>query len=348
MKGQRLLTNYEISVFCRQMGMLLKAGIAPAVGIDILMQDTEDPKGKALLEQIQAPLREGANYHDAVASTGAFPDYMLNMIAIGEESGTLDTVMESLAAYYEHEDNVRTNLKSAMSYPLVMIGMMFVVIIVLITQVLPIFSQVFAQLGTSMNSFSQSLLSLGNHLNDYSVVMISIIALIALLFLWFTKTESGRKQFVRIASRFGPTKALYDDIASGRFANGMALALSSGMDTFNGLDLTLKLVENREIEEKIKKCRQLIIDGESFPDALGQAEIFSRLYSRMVSVGFRSGSMDVVMKQIAERYERETDRRIYAIISVLEPTLVIILSLIVGMILLSVILPLMGIMSSIG
>ncbi|MCR4764514.1 MAG: type II secretion system F family protein [Lachnospiraceae bacterium] len=345
---QRQLSNYEISVFCRQTTMLLKAGIAPALGIDILMQDTEDPKGRALLEQIQAPLREGANYHDAIAATGAFPEYVLNMIAIGEQSGTLDTVMESLANYYEREDNIRANLRSALSYPLVMIGMMFIVIIVLITQVLPIFSQVFAQLGTSMNAFSQSLLNLGANLNRYSFILIGIIILIALLFYYFSATKSGRQRFIAFASKFGPTRSLYEGIAAGRFASGMALALSSGMDTFNGLDLTLKLVENKEISEKIEKCRKLIVEGESFPDALTQSDIFSKLYARMVSVGFRSGSMDVVMGQIAERYERDTDRRIYSIIAVLEPTLVIILSLIVGLILLSVILPLMGIMSSIG
>ncbi len=345
---QRLLSNYEISVFCRQTTMLLKAGIAPALGIDILMQDTEDPKGRALLEKIQASLHEGSNYHDAVAASGAFPDYMLNMITIGEQSGTLDTVMDNLSNYYEREDNIRANLRSAVSYPLIMIGMMFIVIIVLITQVLPIFSQVFAQLGTSMNAFSQSLLSLGNHLNDYSIAVIIVLAAIVLLFLFFTRVPAGQKLFTRFASSFGPTRSLYDGIAAGRFASGMALALSSGMDTFNGLDMTLKLVENRAIAEKIEKCRSLIVAGESFPEALSQSNIFSRLYSRMVTVGFRSGSMDIVMKQIAERYERDTDRRISSIIAVLEPTLVIILSLIVGMILLSVILPLMGIMSSIG
>ncbi len=348
-KGRKeQLSSYEISVFCRQTSMLLKAGIAPALGIDILIQDTDDPKGRALLEKIQAPLREGASYQEAIAASEAFPDYMLNMIAIGEMSGTLDTVMDSLAYYYERDDNIRINLKSALGYPLVMIGMMFVVIIVLVTQVLPIFSQVFAQLGTSMSAFSQSLLSLGNQLNRYSFVIIAIIVLLVLFFFYFTRTESGRRQFMKLAMRFGPTRALYNGIASGRFASGMALALGSGMDTFSGLDLTLKLVENQEIEEKIRKCRELIIAGESFPDALTQSGIFTKLYSRMVSVGFRSGSMDAVMTQIADRYQSDTDRRIYSIISVLEPTLVIVLSLIVGMILLSVILPLMGIMSSIG
>ena len=346
--GGRELSNYEISVFCRQTTMLLKAGIAPAYGIDILLQDTDDPKGRALLEKIQAPLREGASYHDALESSGVFPDYMLNMVSIGEMSGTLDTVMDNLAQYYEREDSIRSNLKSALSYPLIMIAMMFVVIIVLITQVLPIFSQVFAQLGTSMNAFSESLLKLGSSLNRYSFIFVGIIVLIFALFFYFTKVPSGRKTFAAFAARFGPTRDLYNGIAAGRFASGMALALSSGMDTFSGLDLTLRLVENEEMYAKIKKCKELIIEGESFPEALGQSEIFTKLYSRMVTVGFQSGSMDSVMKQIAERYQKDTDRRIYSIISVLEPTLVIILSLIVGMILLSVILPLMGIMSSIG
>jgi type IV pilus assembly protein PilC len=128
----------------------------------------------------------------------------------------------------------------------------------------------------------------------------------------------------------------------------MVLTLSSGMDTYEGLSLVNKLVETDEMKEKIEVCRNLLIDGDSFPEALEKANIFTSFYSQMVSVGFKAGSMDTAMKQIAQRFEKETERKIYSLISILEPTLVIMLSIIVGMILLSVILPLMGIMSTIG
>ena len=104
----------------------------------------------------------------------------------------------------------------------------------------------------------------------------------------------------------------------------------------------------QKLNDKIEKCRELLLDGDSFPEALEKAKIFGSFYSQMVSVGFKSGSMDQAMKRVSERIEHDTQKRIYSLISVLEPTLVIILSVIVGMILLSVILPLLGIMSTIG
>jgi type IV pilus assembly protein PilC len=128
----------------------------------------------------------------------------------------------------------------------------------------------------------------------------------------------------------------------------MVLTLTSGMDTYEGLALVKKLADSDEMKEKIETCRNMLLDGDSFPEALEKTDIFTSFYSQMISVGFKSGSMDQAMQQVSERIEKDTEKKIYSLISVLEPTLVIILSVIVGMILLSVILPLMGIMTTIG
>lgn len=347
-KSQIKLSNYEIASFCRQMALLIKAGISPAEGIEILIQDSHDASAKRLLEQINHVLMSGEKFHVALEMNGSFPDYMVHMVTIGEESGTLDTVMNSLADYYEREESISTSIKSAVSYPLIMVFMMLVVVIVLIIKVLPIFQQVFTQLGTNMSGFSQSLLDLGNILNKYSIVMVAILVLIALLFIFFSSTDKGKKIFKGFLGKFVSTRKLMQELESARFASGMVLTLSSGMDTFEGLSLVGKLVETDEMKKKVENCRNLLLEGDSFPEALEKSNIFTSFYSQMVSVGFKSGSMDSAMQQIAERYEKETERKIYSFIAVVEPTLVILLSVIVGIILLSVILPLMGIMTTIG
>ena len=140
----------------------------------------------------------------------------------------------------------------------------------------------------------------------------------------------------------------YESVACERFASGMALTLGSGMDTYSSLDMVASLVSNEKMKQKILSCKESIHAGANFAEALTGAGIFNHLYSQMVSVGFRSGNVDVVLKKIADRYEENTNRKLQSIIVVLEPRLVIILSVIVGLILLSVILPLMGIMTSIG
>ena len=345
---QKSLNSYEISSFCRQMALLLKAGIAPVDGVDILTNDTKDNSAKKILGAISQTLRSGEKFHVALSMSGVFPDYVVHMVTIGEASGNMDVVMDSLADYYEREDNIQESVKNAISYPLIMIFMMLVIVTVLVVKVLPIFEQVFAQLGTGMSGFSQSLLNLGSTLNKYSFALVILLVLVAFFFLYFSLTESGKRNFKKVMIKFAPTKRLMQELESERFASGMVLTLSSGIDTFESLSLVKKLVESNEMRDKIEECRELLIEGDSFPEALEKSTIFSSFYSQMVSVGFKSGSMDKAMKQIAEKYERDTGRRIHSLISVLEPTLVIILSVIVGMILMSVILPLMGIMTNIG
>ena len=342
------LSNYEISSFCRQMSLLIKAGISPAEGIEILKQDTHDASALKLLDSISQVLMSGEQFHIALEMCGAFPEYLIHMVTIGEESGSLDTVMNSLAEYYEREENISSSIKSAVSYPLIMVFMMLVVVVVLITKVLPIFEQVFAQLGTNMSGFSQSLLNFGNLLNRYSIIMVALLVIVALLFIFFTSTPMGKNLFKSFLGKLHVTKRLMQDLERARFASGMVLTLSSGMDTYEGLSLVNKLVESNDMKAKIENCRNLLLEGDNFPEALEKSNIFSSFYSQMVSVGFKSGSMDSAMQQIADRFEKETEKKIYSLIAILEPTLVIVLSIIVGMILLSVILPLMGIMTTIG
>lgn len=342
------LNNYEIASFCRQMALLMKAGITPSDGIDILMEEQNDPAARKILSSISQVLTSGEKFHVALNMSGVFPDYVIHMVTIGEESGNIDVVMDSLADYYEREDSIQANIKNAVSYPLIMVFMMLIVILVLVIKVLPIFEQVFAQLGTNMSGFSQSLLNAGNILNKYSIVFVGILVLLALLFFYYSYTTGGKKAFGRLMEKFRPTKKLLEELESERFASGMVLTLSSGMDTYESLSLVKRLVETDAMKKKIETCSTLLLDGDSFPEALEKSKIFTSFYSQMVAVGFKSGSMDKAMKQIAERFEHETERKIFSLISVLEPTLVIIMSIIVGMILLSVILPLMGIMSTIG
>lgn len=348
MSVKRKLSNTEISSFCDQTALILSAGITPVDGMRILLSDTKDSQGREIISAILDVCERGEKFSEALKTTGVFPDYVINMVQIGEEAGNTDGVMRALADYYTKEEMISDSLKSALRYPLIMIAMMLVVIVVLITKVLPIFNQVFIQLGSEITGFSRSLLSLGNHIRRYSIVFISILAILALLGILFTRTRRGKRVSRDLLARLPLTRSFFEKIASGRFANGMALTLSSGLDTYDSLDMVTQLVDNPNMAAKIQNCKKLITGGDNFSEAVAKAQIFSNLHAKMIAVGFKTGNVDVVMNKIAENYEKETSDRIYSIIAVLEPTLVIILSLIVGLILLSVILPLMGIMSSIG
>jgi len=342
------LNNREIASFCAQVAMLQQAGIAPSEGMRLLLSDAKTEEAKKIYEKILETCSKGEPFYAGVESCQVFPEYVLHMIKLGEESGNLDDVMNNLASYYEREEEISDSIRSAISYPFIMIAMMFIVIIVLITKVLPIFNQVFIQLGSEMTGFSASLLHLGKQINAYSFVFLGLLILAVLLYFYATKTTSGKQYSRKVLYKLPVAKGLYDSIAAGRFASGMALTLASGMDTYRSLDLVAQLVENDAIREKIAFCKQALLQGSNLSEAIGEAGIFSNFHTRMIAVGFRTGSTDVVMNKIADNYNKEATSKLSSLISILEPTLVIILSLIVGLILLSVILPLMGIMSSIG
>lgn len=353
MQKMKPLTNSELISFCEHMSMTLKAGLTPAAGIDLMLEDTTDDEGRAILLPIAEKCNDGFSFSDAIKASGVFPDYAVHMIEIGNASGKLDEVMESLANHYTREESIRDNIKSAVTYPFLIILMMLVVILVLVIKVLPIFQQVFVQLGTELTGFSKSLLHLGGTLTTYSAIFIGVFILLAILFVYFTKTRSGRDAFSSFCSHFFLTKPLFEKIASARFASGMAITISAGLDPENSLDMVEKLVDKTPMMKKVKRCRALMEGDEKTPGipfskALVESSIFSHMYAKMIGIGFTTGSVDSVFQKIANSYDKEIEKSMNDTVSILEPTLVIVLSIIVCLILLSVVMPLMGIMSTIG
>jgi len=229
-----------------------------------------------------------------------------------------------------------------------MISMMMAVIIILIVQVMPIFNDVFQGLGAQMTGFPLAVMNFGQTLGNYSVGIVSALAVAVFGFAILRSTGSGREMLDKFKENFFLTRGLYSKIASGRFASAMSLMLASGMDTDKSLEMVHKLVGTPSVRSKIALCQEKLSQGTRFSDALAEVGMFSGVYARMVSVAFKTGSMDSIMEKLAVRYEEETNTQINNIISIVEPTLVAILSVIVGVILLSVMLPLMGIMSAIG
>jgi type IV pilus assembly protein PilC len=337
---KKILSNMELSAFCQQIAMVVNAGLPTYYGISILRDDAPDEQTRALLDRIYTPMEDGQTLYAALSATGVFPDYMLHMIELGETTGRLEEVLLSLTSYYEREASIRAAIKNAVTYPLIMTFLMLAVIVVLIAKVLPVFAQVYEELGSGLTGFALTMMNISNALNRYTIVL--VVLFVALFFLaWFLyKTDIGKMLFQ------GRRPAV--TIAAGRFANCMYLALASGLDTDSGLDLAEELVNNPYLRERIRKCREHIQNGESFPQALLQSGIFSKIYASWITIGYKTGAMDSVMARISSAYEDETQSQIDRFLAALEPTLVILLSVFIGLILISFLLPLLGIMSSIG
>lgn len=339
-KKKHFLSNREIAAFCDQLYMVMSAGIPIYEGISILLDDASDEETRLVLSSINTPLESGSSFHDALVQSGYFPKYVLDMVEIGELSGKLDEVLASLSHYYEREESIQSGIKHAVTYPLLMTAMMFAVLIVLIVKVLPVFNQIYIELGSEMTGFAAVMMNISVLINRYILYVLIFVAVVLAGLFIFSKTSAGVRLFKK-----GYISKL---TAAGRFANCMYLALGSGLDTDQGLALARQLADNPYMESKISHCRELTASGMLFSEAVLTSGIFEGIYSSMITIGFKTGSLDKVMQKISQEYEDAVDSRISGFISVLEPAIVIVLSVLIGLILISFLMPLIGIMSGIG
>lgn len=343
----RPFSDQELSAFCGQLALILQSGISSIEGISVMLEDAQSEEERQILNTMQDRLTETGSLADAFAAADIFPPYLVHMVQIGEESGTLDTVMDALSTHYAREDAIRQSIKGSVTYPLFMAAMMVVIILVLLIKVLPIFNQVFVQLGSEMTGFSRTLLHLGNLLHTNALVFVVILFIIAAFLFFGLRTQKGMSLMTKLGHALPFTRSIYEKTAACRFADVMALTLSSGLMPERSMELAYELNDDPFFTKRLDACRQLMADGKELSDALHEAGIFTGTYARMITLGARTGNLEQVMRRIAGMYQDEIDTRLSNILAVLEPTLVIALSLIVGVILLSVMLPLMGILSSI-
>ena len=347
-KKEKKLNREELIGFCSQMAAILHSGISSFEGISLMMEEQENPAGRAALEGIYQEMMAGGSLGDGIEKSGLFPEYACRMIRLGETSGRTDEVMNHLADYYQQEEELSNAVWHAVSYPLFMLIMMLGVLFVLIAKVMPIFQSVYESLGTGMRGTAGAILGIGTVLNRYSAVIVAVFAVLFAGIWWTARTERGRaalNNFVRKSSAVKKTAA---SAAEYRLSFGLYICLCSGVNPESGLQIMEKLMEYPEAEKKISVCREKMLSGMLFEDALAETGIFGKKHTRMLKIGQRTGTTEQALRQIAQQCREETLNRLWDKISLIEPTVVIVLAVLVGIILLSVMLPLMSIMSEIG
>lgn len=345
--GSRNLTAPELSAFCGQMALVLKAGISAYEGITIMRDDAENDEDRKLLAAIANDMEYQGSFSEALKNAGVYPPYLIHMVEIGERTGNLDNVMRSLEAHYDREENIRRSTQNAVLYPLILSAMMIAVIVVLLVQVMPVFNDVFRSLGTEMTGLPAFLMSVGDWIRTYSVLfMVVIFGAMLVIFLLY-RTGRGRESFRRFGRHFKTVRNSDHAIAACRFASAMSMTLSAGLTPDESLELATQLNDDPDFGEKLKKLSSDLSEGKGFANSLYEHEIFSGIYSRMISIGQKTGSIDQVMEQVADMYQEDIDTKLNNRLATLEPVLVIVMSVAIGAILLSVMFPLLGIMSSI-
>lgn len=341
-------TGKEISTFCLQVSLLLGAGIPLSEGLSVMAEDAVKQEEKALLKSMADDVEMGDPFFSVLERTEAFPPYVVRMAKLGQQSGTLDTIMKSLAVYYEKEYFMKKNIRNALTYPIMMAVMLFAILFVLFTRVMPVFTEVYAQLGVQLSPLAQTASQLGGILSGTALVLFVLTALIAaaaVLLSYMGRLPKWSKKLIEwVKSRNRTALA----VAGRRFCAVLALTIKSGMELEKGLELAGELVDNEKVEEQIRACELRLQDGVGYFEAMRDTGLFRGFHVQMLKVGSRSGRLDEIMENISGDFERQADDSIDQMISRLEPTMIAILAVAVGMILLSVMLPLAGVLAGVG
>ena len=269
------------------------------------------------------------------------------MAKLGEETGTLDQMMASLSEYYEKESILMKSIKNAVTYPIIMIFMLLVVLFVLFTKVMPIFESVYEQLGARLSPVSMAATRLGGMFSGVALAAGVLLAVVAGI-IWLLG-RGGKKigAVEHVADRFKRKSRIALAVANRRFTSVLALTLHSGLELEKGMELAAELVENPAVEEKIKACGEELETGTDYYSAMKNTGLFGGFHVQMIKVGVRS-RLDKVMEEISRSCEEEADTALDNMVNRLEPTMVAVLAVAVGLILLSVMLPLVGVLSAIG
>ena len=335
-----------LPVFCRELYQLVRSGIPAAEGLSLLREDETDPEVLSWLDKLCKLTEEGMPLAEALTATEAFPTYMTDMVSLAEQTGRLEDTLLSLRYHYERQIRMKAEVRGAVTVPVVLLVVMIAVVLLLITQVLPVFDRTFAQLGVSMGGVAAGMMRAGVALARTGTGIATVLAVFAAAAVIVALVPNLREAFAaHFKFRYGG-RGVLGQMAVSRFASAMAMATASGLSMDESVELAAKLCGGaKEIDEKTAKCRKDIEEGASPADALADCGLFTNRDCRLLKLAERTGSLPETLEDLAARQEEESVRRIDRAVSAIEPTIVVITSVLAGVILLSVMLPLMGLLS---
>lgn len=339
------LTMSEKYMFCNQMAMILESGFSLNQGVTMVYEEMDDKNIKGVLQEVAKYLDEQVSFSEAIDLTKAFDDYMVNLVKVGETSGNLDDVMQSLSEYYARIDDITNKLKQALTYPIILIIMMVVVVGIIVFKVLPIFKDVLNGLGSDLSSYASSFMEFGQifSLICFAVLLVLVIVIIA-GYLYQRVTHVN--VLSNVVQKSFLTRKLSRALNKAQITYALSLFISSGYDLQEAMKFVPKLVDDKQLRANLEKCNEDLINGDSFVEVIKKYQIYQGMQLNMIQVGFKTGQVDIIMKQLSNSFQEEVSRAIDQFLNIIEPTIVTLLSLVVGIVLMSVMLPLISIMSS--
>jgi type IV pilus assembly protein PilC len=339
-KSDRAVRGSDFLMFNQQFNTLIKAGLPILKALDLLTDRTAAPRLRPLLSDVRQKVREGAILSEAFESVGAFPKVYTTALLAGEKSGNLPGVLDDYIAYQSVSTGVKKKLINVMIYPIILIVVTTAILSYLFTAVVPQFAKLYKELGVKLPGPTQFLTTLVVGYRYYFLGFIAAVLLtIAFAFLW-SRTTRGGIQMDKIKLRVPVVGDTWIKFQMAQFSRTLATLLVGGTPLVTALHTSAEALQSRLISDSVRKASERVKEGESLHTSLASTGLMPTLALDMIEVGEASGALSPMLNSIAKFYEEETNLRIAAMLSVIEPVILIFMAVVVAFILISLYLPL--------
>jgi len=340
----------DIAVMTRQLSTMIRAGIPLLESLEILHEQASDPGFKNSLDKIIERVRAGSDFSTALSEHGKlFTKIYVNMIKAGEASGQLDVILQRLADYMESVEELKREIKAAMTYPVISLVLILSITVGLVVCIVPKFQTIFIQMEMKeLPAPTEFLLMVSDLLREQYMLCIGVLVVVCVGFALYIRTKPGLRQwhwFLLHAPVFGP---LFRKVAISRFSRTFATLIQSGVPMLGALDIVAATAGNVLVEEAVLKAKDAVSRGETLGDPLTATRVFPPMVTRMISIGEKTGALEKLLMKIAEFYDQEVRATVKALTSLIEPMLIATMGFIVGFIVLSIFLPIIKIQQTLA
>ncbi|MDJ0830284.1 MAG: type II secretion system inner membrane protein GspF [Desulfobacterales bacterium] len=334
------VTPAEIAMMTRQLATLLGAGFPLVTAIDTLVEQTKAPAFKRIIARLKDSIVEGNSFADSLSLyPGTFSSLYINMVRAGETSGTLEIVLERLADISEKQQDLKQRIRSAMTYPILMLIIGLLVLFFLLTFIVPSITSIFDEMNQVLPAPTRLLIGVSDFFKSFwwLILVVAIGFLVAAQF--FRRMPKGRYFFDQLNLKLPILGQLINKLAVARFARTLGSLLENGVTMLQSLEIVRNIAGNLLIADSIDRASGEVEKGEGLGNALANGQVFPHLSIQMIQVGEQSGELEPMLNKIADVYEKEVESKILSLTTLLEPIMILVMGLLVGFIVLSICLP---------
>jgi type IV pilus assembly protein PilC len=338
------VTGKDILIFTRQFATMIDAGLPLVQCLDILGTQMDNPAFRKVVFAIKTKVEQGSTFADALGDhPKVFDELFVQLCAAGEVGGILDNILNRLANYREKNEKLKRKVKSAMTYPVIVLLVAVAVTAVLMLKVTPVFAKMFADFGQALPAPTQFVVDLSEWFQNYTIYLIIGMVAVSAIFGYIYRNPQGRRFLDKVfllAPIIGP---VIRKVAVARFTRTLGTMISSGVPILDALDVTAKTAGNRSVEEAIFYVRGKIAEGKNIAGPLLETKVFPPMVVQMIGVGEATGAMDTMLNKIADFYDDEVDTAVAGLTAMIEPLMMVFLGGVVGGFLISMYLPIFSI-----